>query len=286
MTITQKTIITLIVAASAGTALYQFLQSGRFERELEAMSQQQSPLAQQVETLRQERENLKSELQRTQGQLVEARKKESELIRLRGQFTQMQTQADREKRGQQLPKTPQVTTTEAAPTPPVLQTHSLKTLVRIPNGHTMVAGGWQSSAGKRTITLITPVSQAGEQGEPQIVVRSVVVEATDAVWQQVGLGGIQTGADQQATPNSLTGEQMQTLLQSLQSMKDVDVLSAPTVSTINGRAAEISVGGGQQPGDTNAAPGIRLNLTPSLTADRTAVDLNVDMQISTLHTNQ
>lgn len=289
MTLTQKAFITAVITLTAGLAIYENRQVIRLEREVANVRQSQQPLVQQVNSLKQANETAKTELQQTQKQLSDARKNEAELYRLRGQYTQMRNQvqayADREKR---TANTPPAAAIAPPPALPISQTHAIKTLVRIPNGHTLVTGGWSTGNGKRTLALVTPQSQDGDEVQNQVMVRTMMVEAPDEVWQQLGLASVQNepGQDPQAGAFTLTAEQMEKTSKILQETKGVDVLSSPTLSTLSGREAQIVVGEQPSPGTTNLSPGIKYILIPTLTADHAAVDLNLELQVTTVTTNR
>jgi len=102
MTTTQKLIVTVTVAALAGGGIYEARQVTQLHRQVEAIQQQQAPLAAQVQQLTQERDDATSKFKAALDENEKWRRDAAEVPKLRAQVTQasqeladLKTQADR-----------------------------------------------------------------------------------------------------------------------------------------------------------------------------------------------
>lgn len=267
----------IVIGISAMLAVVGIWQVTRLNNELQTARHKQQTFRQLAESLREANENTTANLQRAEKQLADMRKNESELLRLRGENARLRNQAQNPAALQKNAPNPQPSNTTAIP--PV-ETHSLSTSVRIPAGQTAITGGWKGADGKRSLTLITPVLQPEGQGARQIVVRSKIIEATDEAWQQLGLQNFPTDAGQETQSGLLTAEQAQILIASVTNTPGAEVLSSPQISTADGIGASLFVGSAPPPGDTNPAPGIKMDLVPAVAPGQDTVELKIDLQIN------
>jgi hypothetical protein len=143
--------------------------------------------------------------------------------------------------------------------------------VRVASGETVVAGGWVSGPGKRTLALGTPVIDA-QSG--QVTFAMQFIDAPDAVWNRHGLNSIKSDGRDSSQSSTLAAGRFDMILNAMRNEAGVDVLSAPRVVTRDGHAAQISIG---QDGDPNGM--ISVSVTPQLAPDRSAVDLSLDAQL-------
>jgi hypothetical protein len=143
--------------------------------------------------------------------------------------------------------------------------------VRLASGQTVVAGGWVSGPGKRTLALGTPVIDA-QNG--QVMFSMQFIDAPEAVWNRLGLGNVKSDGRESSQSSTLGAGRLETILNAARNEAGVDVLSAPRVTTLDGHEARISIGSDSDPNGM-----ISVNIVPKLTPDRTAVDLSLDAQL-------
>jgi hypothetical protein len=277
MTSAQKLIVVVALVVCIGAALHQARQASRLAQEVRRLRADQQPLANQVAALQKERDEVAARLAQAQRDLARAQTNTSELLRLRGQVAVLRQQL--QSAGGK-PRSAQPSAPGPVEAPPELATRTLQTQVIIPAGHTLALGGMASAHGKQTITFVTTTVEAGNGEKAQVLIQSKLIEAPEEAWQQVGLGGILGGANAEPQTGLLTAAETQKLIQKLTEMPGVDVLSAPAVTTQDGRAAAIAVGNQPPPGATNA-PGINLDLVPNLTPDGQSVNLGLTLKLTT-----
>lgn len=85
MTTLQKITVTAALAAAVGVAVYEARQVAALHEQNQALQQQQTALAGQIEQLQRERDTAKQRLTSVSGELAAAKKSPSEVLRLRGQ---------------------------------------------------------------------------------------------------------------------------------------------------------------------------------------------------------
>lgn len=141
-------------------------------------------------------------------------------------------------------------------------------------GHTLVMGGWPMEAGKRTLALFTPETTTAAQ-EGGIVIGGIYVQVPEAIlsgpgWEQ--FAAVSREANHSAV---FDAEQAKSLIEALQKMEGVDILSSPRLMTTSGTAGTISIG------DENGA-GLSTTLSPVLAADGQTVELTVSNALRVL----
>ncbi|MBK9138090.1 MAG: sigma-70 family RNA polymerase sigma factor [Verrucomicrobia bacterium] len=144
------------------------------------------------------------------------------------------------------------------------------TTVRVPDGMTLLAGGWMTPGGKQGLMLVTP-QVGGEDGETgaQVTVRCTLLEGSPEAFAAVDLGGL-AGGGSWVTSEPMSNEAAAALVQKLAQSGEVDVLAAPGVSTLDGRQAQIASGVG---GGMATAVDILPRIQPS--ADGTTVEMTL-----------
>ncbi|MEY2427743.1 MAG: hypothetical protein QOJ40_628 [Verrucomicrobiota bacterium] len=85
MTKLQKTLITAALVVVAGAAIYEALQARQLREQNQALQQQQTPLAGQIQQLRRERDDATNRLAALADELANAKKNPSEVLKLRGE---------------------------------------------------------------------------------------------------------------------------------------------------------------------------------------------------------
>jgi hypothetical protein len=196
---------------------------------------------------------------------------------LRGEVTRMKTEAARAQASAS--RTPAAQRPSAAATPqenetpmPVeFKTFALQARGAVPTGSTMTVGGWETKPGVHTFALMTPVANGDN-----ITVQTRWVEGPRDVVQALNQFGDQVGRGSRL----LTPEQAAAFLTALQETEGVNVLGSPTVETISGREATISIGQAMPgPNNTFVHVGPELVLTPILGANG-VIDLHANAKVT------
>lgn len=147
---------------------------------------------------------------------------------------------------------------------------------QLASGQGLVLGGWQGSSGKRIFALVQPVriDAAGNQIDgdapsagvaDQITVTTKWVEASNESAAKLGLSNYLDNSGEQTAlvDKAAFGDWLKTI----QASEGVDVLNLPTVTTMSGRQARVSVA---ESHTTAAGPvelGPKMDLLPTVSED-------------------
>jgi RNA polymerase sigma factor (sigma-70 family) len=93
MTITQKVLITTVLAASVGTGFYEARQASTLQNQIQTLQQQQAPLAEQIAQLTRERDDAMSQLATLRDDTRRVNANTAELPKLRGEVSRLRAQA-------------------------------------------------------------------------------------------------------------------------------------------------------------------------------------------------
>jgi RNA polymerase sigma factor (sigma-70 family) len=93
MTTLQKTLITATIAAAVGTGIYEARQASSLRSQVQALQQQQAPLAEQLTRLQTENERLSNQVVLARGSQALSKAQFNELLKLRGQVAPAQANA-------------------------------------------------------------------------------------------------------------------------------------------------------------------------------------------------
>jgi len=91
MTILQKTIVTATIAVLAGAGIYEARQASRLRSQVQTLQQQQAPMAEQVQKLDNEKEDLAARLSNVADELSKRNGNSIELLKLRAEVTRLRT---------------------------------------------------------------------------------------------------------------------------------------------------------------------------------------------------
>jgi RNA polymerase sigma factor (sigma-70 family) len=165
----------------------------------------------------------------------------SELLRLRGEVGRLRAPL----RDVPAPPANASSPPEAEEAPPANQPRMLTASVqaRVPEGQTLITGGWISGQGKRSFVLMTPSIHATENQPGQITLQSLIFEMTDEALASAGLNEFTTDAAESTLAGLYTREEANDLMRILEQSEGVNILSAPRISTHNGTQASVSTGG-------------------------------------------
>ncbi|MCZ7639856.1 MAG: type II and III secretion system protein [Verrucomicrobia bacterium] len=214
--------------------VFQHLQLKKLQEELRTLRQQAAQLA----ALQAENERL-AQHQVDAAELERLRAGHLELMRLRAEVARLRAAA-KAPIAQASPLTPEPAS-ENPGEPGRLLLPPTQALVR--NGMTLVTGGWLAPDGRRGIVLLTPQVN-GDAGDAaaQITLSYTLLLGPDGALEKAGLGNLRS-ENVSAALTSYSPEAVTLLLQQLRDSGEVDVVSAPRVTTINGQQAQMRVGG-------------------------------------------
>lgn len=94
MTMFQKTIITVTIAAAVGTGIYEAREASNLRQQNQALQQQQTPLTEQIAQLQQQRDKAANQLASLSNQIAKSKSNYTELLKLRGENGRLRTQTD------------------------------------------------------------------------------------------------------------------------------------------------------------------------------------------------
>jgi hypothetical protein len=170
--------------------------------------------------------------------------------------------------------------TSGAPSEPPIKVFETRAEAVLQPGETFMTGGWQTSPGKRTLVLASPeiIDAAGniDRSGNQIVVRTHFVEMPDAVLQSLNAHPSRSDGIVEATFSENGARE---LIEQLRTMAGVDILSAPAVTTLNGRRAQVAVQDVRTPDGQENWIGSSIGLVPVI-AQNGGVSLSVAPKIA------
>lgn len=230
-----------VLGGAAGLLLvavvvFQHLQLKKLQEELRTLR----PQAAQLTALQAENERL-AQHQVDAAELQRLRAGHLELMRLRAEVSRLRAAATAPA-GPPPPPSPEPAT-EHPKEPGRLLLPPTQALVR--NGMTLVTGGWLAPDGRRGIVLVTPQvnGDPGDAAAP-ITLSYTLLLGPDGALEKAGLGNMRsenvTGALTSYSPEAVA-----LLLRQLTDSGEVDVVTAPRITTPNGQQAQIATGGAE-----------------------------------------
>ena len=248
----------------------------RVIQRLRAENRQLTELRTETERLRNENQRL-SLNQTDAKELEKLRKEQSELLRLRDEISRLRRQL--KEAAARITTPPKATS--PAPAPETLQPASpvdtFQATVRatLAPGQALVTGGWSTGDGRRTFVLIQPEVLADEKQAGQITVQSRFVEVPDDVVREAQLEALKSEDKQSATQAILSEEQAKAALSLFEASKGVTMLSAPKVTTLAGRQAQIKTVSLKTIEGETYEMGPTVDVIPYLSADQSTVEMTV-----------
>jgi RNA polymerase sigma factor (sigma-70 family) len=266
MTTLLKTLVATVLLAAIGAGIYEHRQAASLRARIEALQEQRLD---QLDRLRDENARLASELAAKETSRVDGLR---ELIRLRNEVRQLRAQF-RERPTPSAGKDPASSQADVplaeAVEPRVL---SASVSARVPNGQTLVTGGWASADGKRTFVFMTPLPDTTSGEDHQVVVKSLFVEVTEETLAGTGLNGLTSDTDNSSLAGLYTASEFHTLLAALELSGGAEILSAPGISTLDGRQGQLSV-------MEKDGSGTVLDILPKIAPEGDAIDLLLGVQV-------
>ena len=232
-------------------------------------------------------ESLRQEISRLQqshadpAELERLRQSQSELLRLRGEVSRLRQQLKQAELAGRIPPA-KGSSAEAAPAevpPSPVETYSASLRASLASKQTLVTGGWPTADGKRTVLLVEPVIGEAEMAG-QVTIQTRFAEMPEDVLIKAGLDWMKSDARESTAQSILDPEQAAHLLATLENSPGVNVMSAPKVSTLDGRQAQIKTVNLRTfgPGETHEL-GPVVDVVPYLSADGRSVNLTVIAQL-------
>ena len=208
---------------------------------------------------------------------------QSELLRLRSEVSQLRQELKEKQSAAAKQAAIAKETPPPASDPPVspVETYLATTRATVGWQQTLVTGGWTMPSGKRALVLIQP--QRVEGGPNEVMLQTRILELPETILRQLGLQGLASENKQSSSQAILTSEQSDALIQALEKTSGVDLLSAPRISTLNDRQAQVKIANELKvsgSGETYET-GPLIDVVPHISADGTSVYLNVIAQLRT-----
>ncbi len=231
----------IIVVALSGGIVWQW----RALRQARAENAALNVAAAEGDLLKEEVEQLRKKAVGA-GELEKARQAQSELLRLRGEVSQLRDQLKRERDARAAAEkvsmpvaTPQVTGDADS------MVVSYKTVLATTLGpkQSLLTGGWRMQDGKRGLVLVEPAVSDDPSGREKVLFQTYFVAVPDEILSSLGLEAIAAEGTESSTQAIMETDHFQTLVSNLKEMKGVTFMTAPKISTLDGQQAALKLGG-------------------------------------------
>lgn len=233
-----------------------------------------------VDSLREEISRLR-QTQADPAELDRMRKAQSELLRLRGEAAQRRQQLNAQ---QPIQPTAPAKETPLASTPAEEAAAPVETFravvhASLASKQTLVTGGWTLPSGTRGVVLLEPTILSDADQPGQVVIQAHFADLSDAVLSKLGLEALRSEGKESSAHAILTSEQAEAVMNALKEAAGTDVLSAPKISTLNGRQAQVKVGNVRTINGVTFEVGPSVDVVPRISADGASVELSVLAQL-------
>ena len=261
--------VVLIVAMAGGLFWqYQSLQSLRADNaKLEAAAAELDLLKDEAEQLRKGQSGA--------AEIEKARQAQSELLRLRGEVSQLREQLKKERDARSAAEKKASAPAVAEETASPVETYTATLRVTLAPQQTLVTGGWKLPNGNRAIVMVEP-SLIGNPGEPtQVAVQARFAEMPEEALEKIGLASLKSQGKESTAQSVLEPDQSQSLRDQLEATQGVNLLSAPKITTLDGRQAQIKTVNVRTIGDNQYEFGPVVDIVPKVSADGRSIDMTV-----------
>ena len=222
------------------TVVVQHRQLGELREENRALRVQ----GEQLESLKEENTRLQNE-RIDPDEIARLRKEQRELIRLRGETAGLRRELA-EARAQKTARPPQdLTKTDDSYW---VRNFSQELNAKVPAGHTLLLGGWETKPGSHTFVFAIPsrMDAAGnvtsDPNAHQVLMESYIVELTEAAARELGLSKFApANGDQEGFQQLFRNEETHDLLKRIKETEGADLVSAPRIMTLNGTQGIVSI---------------------------------------------
>ena len=210
-------------------------------------------------------------------ELERLRQGQAELLRLRGEASQLRRQlkdAEQARRSARVKDSPPVSAPVEEESAPV-ETYTAAVRASLASKQTLITGGWAVPNGKRGLVLIEPAIGSDADQAGQVVIQARFVELPEEVLFKLGMDGLKSDGKESSAQSILTAEQSEAVISVLKETQGVNVLSAPKISTLDGRQAQMKVGGTRTVNGVVFEVGPSVDVVPHVSPDGNSVDLTV-----------
>jgi predicted RecA/RadA family phage recombinase len=270
-------LMVVLLAGFVGGILWQQSAISR----LKAENEQHREKSKQVDSLLAENERLSQE-KIDPAELQRLRGSQSELLRLRGQVSLLKREVQEAKTAATalvgtVPQ-PAATNDEQGELP--IQTYVANANASVGWNQALVTGGWKTPSGKRALVLVQP--EPGTDANT-VTVQTRMVELPENLLSAMGFDSLKTDNRLNARGSALSAEQVQNLVKTLEATDGVDLITAPVVTTLSGRQAQVSLTADHQTASgQHYQVGPTVDIIPTVAADGKTVELVVSAQFSYL----
>jgi hypothetical protein len=224
-------LIAIVLAAGLGIALFQ--KHGALQR----LQADHARLKAQLDAGAAELSLAQDQLNAANRNLDSAQRDREELVRLRGEVSQL-------RRATNSAVSPKKSSHPIVPAPSITDPPETRRLIatvkaRIPANGLLVTGGWEIAPGRRALVLAGPVATVHPDGTVTIEVSTRIVDAPDSALTSLGLD--LKSNDRSSAQQLFDADNATALIQALEATEGVDVLSAPRITTADGREAQIGM---------------------------------------------
>ena len=280
MTTLQKTLITATVAVLAGAGIYEAHQAATLRGDAQTRQQQQTMLDEQLQKLRDEKNDMANRLALLAGKPQDGSGSSSELLKLRAEVARSRNEAkDAAEAGKDAMAFQSEVMQVLSNTPP-LRTLVAASTASVSWNDTLVLGGWKTPSGKRAIVM---ANVAHGDDATQVTITSKILEYSETAGAKLGFSKFNTDESLPTRPDTLTAEQANELLRLAQGSEEVTLVSSPRIITRSGGQAQIqSVEMHTTPAGQKFPTGPVLDVFPTISPDGQSVQLVMTAQLNYL----
>jgi len=282
MTTFPKALLTATVVAAVGVGIYEAIQASRLRAQIQNLQEQQT---RQIQQLQRERDDLARQLAALREENQRLARNTAELLKLRGEVSRLRREVNAAAPGRPDNAAAQNAPPVVAPAPtnaPPVETYSATAHALVPWGAALVTGGWKTPSGKRALVFAVPkrVEHENRVLANQVQIQAWVVEAPDEAVGRLGLKQFNTDDRFSTAAGLLASDQREAILQAAKDSEGVDVLSAPTLTTVSGRQAQVQVVNVHRtPSGEEYLTGPVIDLIPTISPDGQSVQMDVAAQL-------
>lgn len=145
-------------------------------------------------------------------------------------------------------------------------------------GESAITGGWETQPGKRVLVVVTPEMAAGRAGPDspaQILIQTKLIEMPESVFEEMDLGGLSSDGNESSSLETLSKEEVDSLLEELAQTPGVRILTPAKVRTPDGSQTEVTVTNLPMAAGMSETAVPTLTLTPKLTGAGPTFDLRI-----------
>ncbi len=225
-----KLVVAIVVLAAAGTV---FVGQHHARDRLAAANAELSGRLARAEA---DTDGARQAVARDEKELERLRSTQDELLRLRGEVARLRRGAADRTARPAASAAPAVS--DPIPSRPYPPTSTVN--VSVPEGHSLVTGGWTTAGGERALLIVTPTVGSAD-GKATVLFNSVVFEASDEVLTTLGLANYLAAPDAASPPTgTMAADESRDLLKRLKDAPGVKTVGTPRILTGDGVEASVA----------------------------------------------